>query len=243
MSGHPEIYWSNDAERGVFSHAGLSDAGQFLDIENSGSEVQYKHVSRHQCSKGDRSMTCIRINKVRYYLRRASGAYFRMLANEFEALKIIPEFGITPPKILAWMFDDKDSKGFILYKNLSGFHSLKSLVGRTAPPEAVADFQTRKKEIIVRLVKIAKRIKDAGYYYPDWRGRHVFIRTQGDEITLIDFTRFVLFRSLPWQYRLPAVRNMLRRQEWKKFRRCLKSRKYTTSFLKKLVKEDEKAKK
>ncbi|HBC89106.1 MAG TPA: hypothetical protein DCZ94_19380 [Lentisphaeria bacterium] len=235
-----DIRWSSEFDRDKLLAAGLSDFDSFWNLEQSGATAEYKPVRQHYDRKTGRmkkQTTIVRINKIRYYLKRASGDSYKFLKNEFETLKILPDFGLNTAKLLAYCLDDQDKRGFLLYKSLSGYNSLEELNGLRAQPEAIASFKVHKKDILRNIASAVNAIHHAGYFYPDWVAGHIFIRKGSQEVVLIDLERFVHLKKCPWYYKYRVIRNYARMKEWRKIRTALGSKMYTRKFLNRLLRE------
>ncbi len=236
----PDVRWSSEFDRDRFSEAGLASFEELWNLEESGARAEYKPVKRHvdrKTGKVKRQTTIVRVNKIKYYMKRASGESYKSITSEFEALKILPDFGLCTARLLAYGFDEPDKRAFLIFKSLSGYHSLEDLVNRKAPPEVIAGFQVHKKEILKTIASAIHRIHKANYFYPDWIANHIFIRKGTSEVVLIDLARFCHLSRCPWYYRYRVVRNFVRSQEWKKLKRALGSKIYTKKFLNKLLRE------
>ncbi len=237
----PDVRWSSEFDKGRFSDAGLESFEDFWNLEESGARAEYKPVRRHvdrRTGKVNRQITIVRINKIKYYLKRASGESYKCIEREFEALKVLPDFGLCTAKLLSYGFDRQTKRAFLIFKSLSGYHSLEELVNLEAPPEVIAGFQVHKKEILKTIAAAIHRIHHANYFYPDWVAKHIFIRKGSSEVVLIDLERFRHISSCPWYYRYRIVRNYIRLNEWKKLRKALGSKIYTKKFLNKLLREN-----
>ncbi len=235
-----DVRWASEFDKERFQEAGLYDFDSFWNLEQSGASVEYKPVKQHydrKTGRMKRQTTIVRLNRIRYYLKRASGDSYKFLKNEFDTLRILPEFGFDTAKLLAYSLDDEKRRGFLIYKSLSGYNSLAELNGLLAPPEAIASFKVHKKEVMRRIASSVQTIHDANYFYPDWNASHIFVRKGSSEVVLIDLERFVHLKKCPWYYKYKVIRNYIRMKEWKKLRTALGSKMYTKKFLGKLLRE------
>jgi len=240
MAAAELITWLVDLEKDFFNDAGLADFKQLWNLEDNSSGLEIEPIRQHLQRGGSRILrqtTRIRLNNSDYFLKRSCRKAYPNIVNEFEAMQLIKEFGLTPPRLLAYAFNEEEKQGLLLFKNLAGFDSLKELLEYEAPPEVVADFQVRKKEFLKQLTRIVRRIHDADYYYPDWFGKHIYVRRASDEIALIDLERFRHLKKCPWYYCLPITRMLARRREWNTLKKTLGSSLYTPAYLKSLLHE------
>ncbi|MFZ2653830.1 MAG: lipopolysaccharide kinase InaA family protein [Victivallales bacterium] len=235
-----DVRWSSEFDRDRFQEAGLAAFDDFWNLEESGAKAEYKPVRQHLERKTGavkRQTTIVRINRIKYFMKRASGESYKCIVREFEALKILPDFGLSTAKLLAYGFDEQGKRAFLIFKSLSGYHSLEDLIDLKAPPEVIADFQVHKKAILKSIAAAVHRIHKANYFYPDWRAKHIFIRKGTAEVVLIDLERFCHIGRCPWYFKYRIVKNYVRMQEWKKLKDALGSRIYTKKFLNKLLHE------
>lgn len=240
MENKPDVIWLGENDKQRFNEVGIRDFESLWFLEESGAAAEYKSVRKHMNRKNGeikRQTTIIRINGIRYFIKRASGKSYNCLVNEFEALKILPDFGLNTAKLLVYGFDALNRRAFLVYKNLTGYYSFEDLLGNNAPPDAIAEFKTRKRDILKKLVGAVQRIQSSDYYYPDWRAKHIFMRKGVDEIVLIDLKRFLHLDKCPNYYRYPIVKYYVRLREWKKLSNALGSRIYTKKFLNELLHE------
>ena len=73
---------------------------------------------------------------------------------------------------------------------------------------------------------------DAGYYFPDWHAKHIFIKKDSDEIALIDLERFLPLGKWPWYFSLWIVFYFRKLKVWRKLRRSLESDLFSNKDLK-----------
>lgn len=240
MEKKTAVTWSAEFDKNRFNEAGIKDFDSFWFLEESGATADYKSVRQHINRKNGeikRQTTIIRINGIRYFVKRASGKSYQCVVNEFEALKILPGFGLDAAKLLAYGFDEEKQRAFLVFKNLTGYYSFEDLIKNSAPPEAIAEFKARKRDILKKLVAAVKKIHASDYFYPDWLAKHLFLRKGTDEIVLIDLERFVHLDKCPKYYRYPMMKYLVRLREWKKLKNALGSELYTKNFLNKLLHE------
>lgn len=239
----PPLIWDPAAgfERESFAAVGLDSFGALWNLEGQAlSEVELKSMRQHLHRREGvilRQTVRLRLNRSEYFLKRAGGTAYPCVVNERRAVDRVGEFGLTPPRLVAWCLDDDGRRGLLLFKRLAGYDSLQELLEFKAPHDVVAEFQTRKKEILREITRILRRVQHAGYTYPDWHAKHIFVRRGGEGIVLIDLERFRHLRECPWHRRLPLVRLLIRRREWATLRRALGSSLYTHRFLLDLLAE------
>lgn len=237
----PELSWSDscDHERQTFADFNLASFPNLWELEQQVPVgVELESMRRHLHRRDGtvlRQTVRLLIRRSEYFLKRATGGGYPCLVNEYLAVTRVAEFGLTPPRLVAWSFDAVGQRGLLLFKRLPGYDSLRDLMEFHAPPEVVAEFQTRKKDFLKRLTRIVRRVHHAGYFYPDWHDKHIFVRRGGKEIMVIDLERLRHRRECPWYYRLPLVGMVIRRREWRTLRRGLHSERYTPRYLLKLL--------
>jgi len=238
ITAEPQLAWDAAAafERESFAAAGLDRFAALWDLEGQPlpPEVEIKPMRQHLSRKAGiilRQTVRIRLNRSEYFLKRAGGPAYPCAVAERNAVDRVAEFGLTPPRLVAWCLDAKERRGLLLFKRLAGYDSLQDLHEFKAPHDVVAEFQTRKKDILREITRILRRIQDAGYTYPDWHAKHIFVRRGGEGIVLIDLERFRPLRECPWHRRLPLVRMLARRREWATLRRALGSPLFSRRYL------------
>jgi hypothetical protein len=238
-----QLFWHEAAnyDQEVFAAAGLANFADLWDLESHPpADAELKPMRQHLHRRRGvilRQTVRIRLNRCEYFLKRAGGSAFPCIVNEHRAVNQVAEFGLVPPRLVAWGFDETEWRGMLLFKRLPGYDSLQDLLEFKAPHDVVADFQTRKKDVLKQVTRIIRRVQHAGYFYPDWHGKHLFVRRNGDDIVLIDLERFRHLRDCPWYYRLFFVRHFVRRREWATLRRALGSPLYTPRYLLSLLEE------
>ncbi len=240
MENSSAVIWSAESDKQRFYDAGIAGFDSFWFLEESGAAAEYKSLRQHVNRKtGEirRQTTILRINGIQYFIKRACGKSYQCIANEYEALKILPEFGLDTAKLLAYGFDDRNQRAFLVFKNLTGYYSFENLVNNNAPPESIAEFKARKRDILRKLVCAVQKIHAADYFYPDWQAKHLFLRKGSEEIVLIDLDRFLPLEKCPKYYRYPMVKYYVRFREWEKLKIALGSKIYTKNFLNKLLHE------
>jgi hypothetical protein len=233
----PQLFWHDAAsyDQEVFAAAGLANFADFWNLESHPpTDAELTPMRQHLHRRRGvilRQTVRIRLNRCEYFLKRAGGPAYPCIVNEHRAVGKVADFGLTPPRLVAWGFDETEWRGMLLFKRLPGYYSLQDLLEFKAPPEVVADFQTHKKDVLKRVTRVIRRVQDAGYFYLDWHSKHIFVRRGGDDIVLIDLERFRPLRDCPWYYRLFFVRYFVRRREWATLRRALGSSLYTPRYL------------
>lgn len=240
MKQKPEIVWNSELEKELFANAGLVEFADFWNMDKACAPAGYKPIRQHvdrRTGRIKRQMVCFKVNGFKYYLKCASGKFYQCIVNEFEALKVLPEFGLIPAKLLSFSFNEKEKKAFLLFKNLGGFYSLKDILEFKAPPDVIADFQARQEDFFKKLVTAVRNIQSANYFYPDWHRKHIFVKRHGDEIALIDVERFLPLKKCPWYYKFLIPVYFIRRKEWKTLGMALGSKRFTRKFLKGLLRE------
>jgi hypothetical protein len=120
-------------------------------------------------------------------------------------------------KLLAYSFDEKNMRAFLLYRNLSGYHCLDDVINRRLPPETMASYQVREKDILGLLAKAVLRYQGKNYFYPDLKPKHVFVDFMNLKIALIDLERFEPLDRKSWLHRFEFVRVLAHRNEIKMF--------------------------
>ncbi len=240
MEHKPAVIWLSESGRQRFNEAGITDFNSFWILEESGATAEYKSVRQHINRKNGEinlQTTIVKINDIKYLIKRAAGESYKCAVNEFEALKILPDLGLNTAKLMAYGFDEVKHRAFLVFRNLAGYHSFEDLINNNAPPDAIAEFKVRKRDILKKLVAAVHRIHESDYFYPDWDAKHLFLRKGSDEIALIDLEKFMHLNVSPKYYRYPIVQYYLRLREWEKIRDALGSKIYTKKFLNKLLHE------
>lgn len=235
-----EIIWTTDWDRNFLCDAGLIDVRKFWDVETASKHVEYKHLRDEKTEKpaGERQTTCIRAKGARYYIKKASGHFYYSLVNEFNAINTMSSIGVLTPILAAYFLDENSKSALLVYKNLAGFNSLRKLFEGTVSPDAIADFQMRKKQIIRELAETRDKIIKAGYFYHEWSADHIFVKYKGPGIVLTDFEKIEALASMPLTRKNPISLLFIKMQEWKNFKSALMSKVYTDAFLKGILKEE-----
>ncbi len=224
MSKENKIIWKDSEVEKFFLESGLAKVADFFDIENG--ETKTKSMRKHldkTTGEVNRQMTRIEINEKVYYLKQACKNAFINIINEFEAIDILPEFNLVPPKIAAYLLDEENKVGFILLKELYGYYPIKELIDGTAPKVAIDDFLERKEDILKQIAQRIRKVHKSGYAYPDWFAKHIFIKQESDEIALIDLERFRPLDKSPWYFGFPVTSFFVKIKFWRKLRKSLKS--------------------
>ena len=234
-----EIIWTSDLDRNLLCDAGLFDIHKFWEVETASKHVEYKHLRDEKTGKppGERQTTCIRAKGARYYIKKASGHFYPALVNEFNALNTMSSIGVLTPILAAYFLDENSKTALLVYKNLAGFNNLRKLFEGAVSPDAIADFQIRKKQIIRELAETRDKIIKAGYLYSEWSADHIFVKYKGPGIVLTDFEQIEAVASMSWTRKNPISFSLIKMQEWKNFKSALMSKVYTDAFLKGILKE------
>jgi hypothetical protein len=220
MSDNIKIEWLNDFEKENFSNCRMNSFESFWDIENSASDIEFRHIKTRldrRTGKPERQITCLKLNGIKYYLKRAARKAVKNIRTEFEALKILPDFGLETAKLLAYSFDKKNTRAFLLYRNLSGYYCLDDVINRRLPPETIASYQVREKDILGLLAKAVLRYQGKNYFYPDLKPKQVFVDFMNLKIALINLERFEPLNRKSWLHRFEFVRVLAHRKEIKRF--------------------------
>lgn len=214
------INWQSEEDKQLFADAGLTTFADFCDIEEKDNlKIHCMREHRNKKTKKvDRKMVQIILQDHIFYVKRATENAFQNIKNEFEAINILPEFGLTPSKIAGWSFDESKKQGFIILKDLKGFFPIKEILKKNTPPETLDDLLARKDEIFLRLTKIIDNVYKKGYTYPDWFAKHIYIKKGSDEIALIDLERFLPLEKCPWYFSFPVSSFFVRKKILKKLR-------------------------
>jgi tRNA A-37 threonylcarbamoyl transferase component Bud32 len=235
------INWTNDKDKELFAKAGLSDFSDFWDIETYNFPVKLHTMREHRNRKTkqvNRKMIRISFEPQVYYIKSASGIAFKNIKNEFDAIKILPDFGLKPSEVAGYYFDESQKQGFIILKDLEGFFSIKEILKKTTPPETLDDFISRKDELLHKIAKIIRHIHKSGYIYPDWYAKHLYIKKGSKEIALIDLERFLPSHKCPWYFSFPITSIFVRRKIIRKLRNSLEceSDLISSQYLKRIFK-------
>lgn len=211
------ISWRNSAFKEKLERLGLANATDFWDWRHSAASsscaVQSEHFGRY--SKGllrqtlaiqlDDSTTC--------YLKLFQGAAFQHLVDELDAFEVVPKFGFTTAEVLATDFDHERRQGFLLLGQLKGFVSFRQIVNNKVSKDCLERIRDFKDECFDVVVGAFMSIWKDGYFYPDWRDKHIFVNPLSRQVGLIDLERFVHVTKCPWYYRFKRVETWLKRKE------------------------------
>lgn len=232
-----DITWTNEHDRQFLASAGLCEPDHFWDLENSGASIEFTHLKSKIGRTGQiiKQVTCIKALPSKYYLKKACGPFSELLHNEFKRLSLMHSLGIQTPRLVAHLIDSSAKKILLIYKNLAGYNSLESLFSNSANPEALVDFNMKKREIIRELLKARRKIISSGHFFKAWDPAHVFIRQKSLEIALIDLEHLVSFSEMPFIMKNPIALSFLRFCEWRRFKKSLGAKIYTDKFLKEII--------
>ena len=215
------IDWQNSRDKDIFAKAELINFADFIYVEQRASKVNLLSMRDHRDKKSgkiDRQMTRITIDNNIYYMKRAYCNSFKNVKNEYEAIKVLPKFGLKPAEIVAYAFNESEKKGFIILKDLTGFYSISEIIKGNTPDDTLNDFISRKDEILQRTAKIIRDIHKKGYVYPDWFAKHIYIKKGCDEIVLIDLERFLPIDKCPWYFSFPVTSFFVKQKIFRKLR-------------------------
>ncbi|NOY74700.1 MAG: hypothetical protein GXP32_02785 [Kiritimatiellaeota bacterium] len=233
-----EIVWTDEEAERLFAEAGLAKFADFFEAERILDDSRYRVMREHRDKRGggdvDRTVLKLDLDGRTFYLKRSNGEAYHNTVHEFEAIKTLPRFGLRPSEITAHSFDETDGRAMLLLKDLKGFNSINDMFNGNAPPEAVADFAENKERILAKVAEIIKKTLEAGYVYPDWFGKHIFVKPGVDEIALIDLERFRPLSECPWYFGFPVTSYFVKRKILRKLRRSLKSDLLPPKLLKRL---------
>ncbi|HOK04886.1 MAG TPA: lipopolysaccharide kinase InaA family protein [Victivallales bacterium] len=234
-----QIEWSDHIENEIFSQRGFESFDSFWNLENSGTDIEFKDVSEHfDKTKKIKTLhvTCIRLaENVKYFLKRAQLEDYEYLKNEFQAYNVIGKFGFKTAKLVAFSFNDQKKHGFILVKNIGNAICLNDLNNGMLLPDTVARYQTHEKEILTKLASSIRRYQHAGYFYPSLLAKHIFVNLNTIEIFLIDLENFCHKKELPFYYQIPYIGYYFHKKERKKLLNSLSNLKNTVNALQKLL--------
>ncbi len=233
------MIWTNENDRLILSSLGLADLEHFWNIETSAVGVEYKHLSEKasKCGKSHRRTSCIRAKGARYYIKRACGDFCAPIKKEFDILAPLASLGVCTPVLAAHHFDSASKKMLLLYKNLTGYHSLKKLYDGNASPDAMADFQVRKRSIVREVLEMRDKINSAGLIYRAWDRSHVFVKYKSSGVAILDLEHLDKISDLSFMLSNPVSFAFIRWLEWRQFRRLLGSRVYTRALLRQIASE------
>ena len=230
--------WSDaDAEK-MFADAGIAGHVAFMALSSDSGSLAYQSMGEHKDKKtGEvlRSVARIDLSGRRFFLKRAWAGAFDNISAELAAINKLPEFGLTPPRLVAWRLDYDRSEGFILLDELKGFHALIDILRGKAPREAEEDLDSRKERVLEAIGAAARRIRDGGYAYPDLVAKHIFLKPGSDDLALIDLERFRPLSAFPWYFRFPVLSYFTSRKMGKKLVRSLESDMFPASILRRCL--------
>ena len=227
--------WNNKKAEQKFTKINLKSFSDFWNLEKNKTALQLKSMRKHINKKTgviNRQMTRITVNNEIFYLKRAQGVAYETIINEYEAVRQLPTFGLSPADLSMYAFDDQVRRGFLLYENLKNFYSLNDLISRNAPAEVIDFFMSRRHDYFLRISGIIRKVHKAGYYFPDWVAWHIFIKKDSDEIALIDLERFLPIKKWPWYFRVPIIFYFKRLKVWAKLLCSLQSDLFSDTELK-----------
>jgi hypothetical protein len=232
------VTWLDDEAERLFAEAGLAEFADLSNAERLLPGEQVRIMREHRDKRGggdvDRRVARLNLSGEVFYLKRSSGAAYQNIKNEFEALKVLPRFGLIPSTLAAHAFDDERETGFIILRDLKEFNSINDILLGKASPEAAADFVDRKEFLLAKVAEIIKEVHAAGYVYPDWFGKHIFVKRGSDDIALIDLERFRPLSACPWYFGFPVTSWFVRKKIARKLRRSLKSDLLSDNMLKRV---------
>lgn len=219
------ITWKDDNYKSLLAEEGLSTFASLMNIEQFSEKLQLVKMRDHNdksTGKVIRQMTQFKINNQIFYIKRAYGTSIDNIINEYDAIQLIPKFGIKASEVIGYCFDKEDSNGFLLLKNLDGYYSLKEIIQQRAPQEFYDDFVANKDKILADIAIKINSIHKEGYIYPDWFAKHIYIKPKCDQFVLIDLERFCKISDCSWYYRFPLTSYFVKKKIFKKLRISLK---------------------
>lgn len=219
------ITWKEDNYKALFAEEGLSTFASLMNIEQFSEKLQLLKMRDHNdknTGKVIRQMTQFKVNNQIFYIKRAYGTSLDNIINEYNAIQLIPKFGIKASEVIGYCFDKEESIGFLLLKNLDGYHSVKEILLQIAPQPFYDDFVTHKDKIVADIAMKINSIHKEGYIYPDWFAKHIYIKPNCDQFVLIDLERFCKISDCSWYYRFPFVSYFVKKKIFKKLRVSLK---------------------
>ena len=227
LNQNTELVWSDENAEAIFRKNGVEGFARLLEVErfldSSNVKMMREHRGKRDASKVERSVFRLSFPGGVFYLKRSIGDSYSNIVSEYNALGVLPRFGLRPSELAAYAFNEKERKALILLKELKGFNSINDMFNGNAPDEAVEDFDKRKECVLARVAEIIKDVHSAGYVYPDWFAKHIFITPGGDEIALIDLERFRPLSECPWYFGFPITSFFVKRKIIRKLKRSLKS--------------------
>ena len=218
------VSWGNKQDQELFEGIGVSTFDDFMEIEKKELPIDIKVMRQHKDKKSglvNRSMIRVIVKNEIFYLKRTSGKAFINISNEYDAIQILPKFNLVPPEIAAYKLDQESSSGFILLKDLKGYYSIKELLTGKASESAIKDFNERIEDILKSVADKIESVHSANYAFPDWFGKHLYIKEKSDDIVLIDLERFRPLSKSPWYFGFPIVSIFIKRKFWRKLRNSL----------------------
>ncbi len=224
------IIWNDKQSENLFSDFTVDTFMTFAkeapaDLKKStgiNTAIMREHTDKNS-GEINRRVTKIEIENHVFFLKKAAGAAFEGIKNEFEAINILPEFDIKSASIVSYMLDEESLEGFLLLKELTGYFSIQELITGKASREAVNDFIERKEAILSVVAERMKQVHSAKYTYPDLFAKHVYIKQGSDDIVMIDLDRFRPLCKCPWYFSFPISSSFVKKKCWKKFKRSLQS--------------------
>ena len=222
MCNEIEIIWDDQDNKAVFEKAGFTSFEDFWNIEKGGKidlQVRRQHITED--GEIERQTVRVPFDGEVYYLKRTSASAYKCIKDEFYALDYTPEFGLVPPKTAAHCFDDQSQRGFILFKDMTGFYCLGDIYDKNIPQDIIEKIGDVTK-YFPAIISIFKKFQKSDYFYRDWMNKHIFINPDTDEIGLIDLERFLPKSEVPFHWRLPFIYGYKRKKETKKLLKALR---------------------
>lgn len=209
MAKESDIFWLNDEEKTRFGEHGLKRFEDMWSVAEDNPMVTRLHRTHSDRHSGRvlRWIFQLEAGGRVYFLKRACAWAFPSVLNEFEAINAIRELGVRSAEVTARSFDHQRKRGFLLLENLNGYVAFKQLAEAKVAEQTVEKFACNKDRFLEALLKVFFRIRGGGYFYPDWRDKHIFFDLESGKIALIDLERLVHVSKLPWYYRTKLFRS------------------------------------
>ncbi len=231
------VVWPDDNAKDIFSGVGAIYAEELMALGPETPGIAYQPMGEHRDkSTGEtlRSIAMINVGGRCFFLKRAWGAAFGNIVAELKAIEILPSLGWRPPGVAARYLDHDKKMGCALLAELEGYYPVSAIIKGDVPDAVVEDVRRRGDWLLGKIAAVNRKIKDAGFAYPDFVAKHIFIKPGSEELALIDLERFRDIRDFPWYFRFPVLSYFTRRKIWKKQLKSLASDLWSGPLPKKL---------
>lgn len=198
-----DIVWNDVDLKKELDTLGVSSVADFWWIEDrvdgkASTSLCREHVDR-KSGEVDRKTAMVRVQDDTFFLKRFSGKSYENAMGEYDAISLVPRFGVKTADVAAYYLNPDERKGFILMRDLKRFWSLEQFVRRKGcSDDEVERLRESGRVLLDKLMRAFHHMQEAGYSYPDWRDKHIMFDVLDMEIALIDLERFKHCSTYPW---------------------------------------------